>query len=155
MPETSLGSYGNRSEAQSAPRLRWTVWPLVDRPLVSLGVVALMAALGWGVAVGSGGWYWGVLAAMALALSLWRYLLPVTFDVGIRGLRQDSLLQQARTSWSDIRAVRRCRGGLLMLPGTDDRPLDAMRGLFVPWGPHRAELLQLVALYLTGGELED
>lgn len=142
------------SDAATAPRLRWTVWPLVDRPLTSIAVLVGLISSGYLIWLTGVAWYWGLAASLALAVAMWRYWLPVTFEVSLRGLKQESLFQNARTVWPDIQAVRRCASGMLLLPSMDDSPLDAMRGLFLPWGPHKAELQQLISLYLTGEDYD-
>lgn len=135
--------------------MRWTVWPLVDRPLVSLAVATLLIAVAYAVYAALGAWYWSLAASLTVVIAMWRYLLPITFEVTPRGLKQESFIQTASTGWADIHAVRQCSSGVLLLPGEEDTPLDALRGLFLPWGPHRTELLQLVSLYLTGEEYDD
>lgn len=115
-------------------------------------MVLLMALAGFATAYFSRTWYWGPTAVGAIAIAMWRFFLPITFEVTLRGLKQESLMQSARTAWSDVRAIRKCSGGVLLLASENDTPLDALRGLFLPWGPHRAELLHLLALYVTGEE---
>jgi len=154
MPAPSTRTALEFSNVTSAPRMRWTVWPLIDRPWASLSLGVLTLAIGYAVYATSGKWYWTAAASLAIIVAAWRLFLPVTFEVTLRGLKQESMIQSARTPWSEIRAVRKCSGGLLLLSGNDDSPLDALRGLFLPWGPHRTELLQLTSLYLTGIDYE-
>lgn len=134
--------------------MRWTVWPLVDRPWSTLLLAALLIATAMVVDSVLGQWYWTLAATVAIGVAMWRFFLPITFEVTLRGLKQESIFQTARTAWADIRAVRKCTRGVLLLSGEDDRPLAALRGLFLPWGPHRTELLQLVSLYLTGEDYD-
>jgi hypothetical protein len=53
-----------------------------------------------------------------------------------------------RIPWQEIRSYRVYSNGVLLLPTADPCPMDAFRGLYVPWGRHQGEVLAQVHYYL-------
>ena len=126
--------------------LRWRVWPMEEGGPVAwllTTVMVLLAALtGWVMASA----LWAVLACGLLALAAWRYFVPVYFEVGPQGIFQEVLGRRQRISWRSIGYVQRGRDGLVLAPGGVAFP--ELRGLYLPWGRHRADVVALVDYYL-------
>src|SRR5436190_13949318 len=93
-------------EAESTPSatIRWRSWPLADDwrwswtlPVGILSVGAVVAWLG-------GGWLVGLVAIGTLAVALWQFLLPVTYEICSQGLRRYALGRMRLVPWTVIQA---------------------------------------------------
>jgi hypothetical protein len=124
------------------------VWPLRQRPVESVLLLAVAAGVSCFV-----GWWTrqplvggGVAAAMAIVL--WRTWLPVTFEVGISGIKQTVLGRGRRISWSAIRSHEIQADGVLFSPDAQLIPLSPLRGLYLPWLGERDKVLAHIEYYL-------
>ena len=86
------------------PPIRWRSWPVRDEPgrglLVTIGLVTLTVAIGWL----SGEVYLALAALAALVVALWRFFLPVAFELSGEGVDQRLLGRRRRLH------RRRCAG---------------------------------------------
>jgi hypothetical protein len=110
--------------------------------LLTMVMLLLAALAGWIMASA----LWAVLVCGLLALAAWRYFVPVYFEIGPQGIFQEVLGRRQRISWRSIGHVEVGRDGLLLAPR--DVCCAAFRGLYLPWGRHRAEVLTLVDYHL-------
>jgi hypothetical protein len=134
------------------PPIRWRSWPVRDhasRGLV-VGVGLLIAAVGVGWASGKA--YLGLLALAALAMALWRFFLPVVFELSEEGVDQRLFGRQYRIPWPAIKRYEVHSTGVLLLPREDHSPMASFRGLYLPWTTHRGEVLAHVRYYLDRPE---
>jgi hypothetical protein len=124
------------------------VWPLRQRPVESLLLVAVAAGtscfVGWWTRQPLVG---GALAA-ALAIVLWRTWLPVTYVLGLSGVTQTVLGRTRRIPWSAIRSFELQPDGVLLSPDRDLVPLSPLRGLYLPWLGEREKVLAHLEYYL-------
>ncbi len=123
-------------------------WPLRDDGplgwLVAIGAVAASVAVGW-VAHSA---LMGVVSFAALSIALWRLWVPVTFELGPRGVVQIVLGRRRRIPWSSLARYQVRSRGVLLLADDGRGPAAALRGLFLRWGRHREVLLAVVERYL-------
>jgi len=128
--------------------IQWRSWPVregvVGASLVFLGLVAAWALVRWI----TGQMHLALLAMAALGLSLWRFFLPVTFELNAQGVEQSLLGRRRCTAWEAIGRYEVCKSGVLLLPHRDRCPIDVFRGLYLPWGSHREEVLAHVRYHL-------
>jgi hypothetical protein len=124
------------------------VWPLRQEPLSALVALAIAAAISWLVAWSSQRAWLGVLAAITLAITLWRTWLPVTYEIGVSGVTQTVLGRRRRISWPAIRAHDVRGNGVLLVPDSVVAPLSPLRGLYIPWLDQRDKVLACVEYYL-------
>jgi hypothetical protein len=128
--------------------LRLTNWPLVDDarrawPTI-VGAFALSVFAG----------YWSQNLAMALLCfaalntALWRIWIPVSFELGPKGVWQTMLGRQTRVPWSMIARYEITGRGVLLLPDDPRTPLVSLRGIHIRWRDHRDQLLELVRYYV-------
>lgn len=82
-----------------------------------------------------------VVAGLVLGLSLWRFFVPVVFELNVDGIHQWRLGRHQLLAWKSIGHYQLHADGVLLLPFADWAPLDAVRGLYLPWGTHREEVL--------------
>jgi hypothetical protein len=107
------------------------------------GVMLVVTVLvGWVMASA----IWALVASLLMAIASWRYIVPVYFEINHQGIFQEVFSRRQRISWRSIVFVEVCREGLLLTPG--EVCCAAARGLYLPWGQHRAEVLALVSYHL-------
>jgi hypothetical protein len=130
------------------PDVRLVNWPVRDdawRAGPTLLAITLIAVVvGWKLASPAS----GALAAIALAVAGWRIWLPVTWELGYSGVSETVLGRTLRIPWSSIAGWREFPGGALLLPEADPSPLQALRGRFIAWRNHRAELRAILEHYV-------
>ena len=133
---------------EALPVLSWQSWPLrEDRlraALVLLGVLAAAVLVGWSCGRAS----LGLLAGGVIAVSMWRFFLPVLFEADHRGLSQWLFGRRRYIPWAVVARHQVCTAGVLLLLQVDDDHLAPLRGLYVLWANHREELLGLVDQHL-------
>ena len=133
--------------------IRWRSWPLRDDvKRTSLAVGGLMAAVG-GIWLLTGRILLALAALAALVLSLWRFFLPVAFELNDKGVDQRFLGRLRHISWHAIGRYEVCSAGVLVLPNRDRSVMAPFRGLYLPFGSHREEILACFRRYL--GRPED
>jgi hypothetical protein len=149
---SSVPSASGSSRRSSPPPVNWRSWPLVEGGAKSLAL--LLAGLAVSAATGyvSASAFWTALATLAIAASLWRFFVPVYFEFSAMGVTQQVLGRRRRIAWQFIERCEICRAGIFLLP--HDAPLAVFRGLYIPWGSHRAEVLALVQFYLPRARQE-
>ena len=130
------------------PLVRWRRWPLRDNFLVgAIGTIALVAA-GALVYWQTGRLHLAIGAGLVLAISAWRFFLPVTFELNAEGVHQWVWGRHRRIPWSEIRGHQILSSGVLLLPYDHGAPMDVMHGLFLPWGSRRDEIMAQLRYYL-------
>lgn len=102
-----------------------------------------------GVAGLTGRIYLAVMAGAALAISLWRFFAPVTFELNADGVCQWALGRNWQIPWRAVHRYEVFADGVLLLPLADRCAIDALRGLYVPCNGHRDEVLANLTYYLT------
>jgi hypothetical protein len=126
-------------------------WPLVQRPVSSLLALALASGTVWLVGWASQRWEAAALAAVALAVTLWRTWLPVRFDIGSGGIAQVILGRfKRRIPWSAIQSYEVRTDGVLLVPDPVITPLSPLRGLYLHWGHQREAVLANLEYYVHG-----
>jgi hypothetical protein len=130
------------------PTLSWRVWPARERPAGTAIVLGALVFVGLGVHWVTSQTHLAALAAAVLAAALWRFFLPAAFELNPEGVDQLLFGRQRRIRWSAIRRYEICSAGVLLLPFADRSLVDTFRGLYLPWGSHRDEVLFQVRYYL-------
>ncbi|MEX2189052.1 MAG: hypothetical protein WD875_19750 [Pirellulales bacterium] len=95
------------------------------------------------------------LVVAALTLASWRTFLPVTFVFDASGIEQRVLFLRRRIAWA---AVARCElwpDGVRLLRSAAAHPLEALRGLFVPWHGERETIVALLSRRALRARLVD
>ena len=92
--------------------------------------------------------YLALLAPVVLAAALWRFFLPVEFELGAEGVEQRVFGRRRCIRWQQIRRYEVCSAGVLLLPGDDRSALAPFRGLYLPFSTHRQQVLAHVHHYL-------
>jgi hypothetical protein len=111
-----------------------------------IGLAILTVAIGWL----SGEAYLGLAALAALVVALWRFFLPVVFELSGKGVDQRLFGRQRRIPWRAIRRWEVRSAGVLLLPDEDRSAMAPFRSLYLPWATCRDEVLAHVHHYLQG-----
>jgi hypothetical protein len=143
----SLTQYGE-TESFPSVTIRWRSWPLTDDWHWSWLLPAGILCVGTMVAWLGGGWVAGLVAAAALALAVWQFLLPITYEISSLGVRRYALGRMRLVPWSAIRAYQLRTNGLVLFQRPDPVAIDLLRSFFVPNPPDEDELVVAVRLYL-------
>ena len=126
-------------------------WPLTQRPVSSLLALGLAGGVSWLVGWAAMRWEVGVLAAAALAITLWRTWLPVRYEIGSGGIVHAIFGRlKRRIPWSAIQAYDVRTDGVVLVPDAVITPLSPLRGLYLHWGDQREAVLANLEYYVHG-----
>ena len=90
----------------------------------------------------------GLVAVGTLALALWQFLLPVTYEICSLGVRRYALGRMRLVPWTAIRAYQLRSTGVVFFQRTDPTAVDLLSSLFVPYPSDEDEVVVAVRLYL-------
>ena len=147
---STVRSLTQQVEVESSPSatIRWRSWPLADdwhwSWLLPTGILCVGAIVAW---LG-GGWLVGLLAVGALALAVWQFLLPVTYEICSPGVRRYALGRMRLVPWSAIGAYQLRVTGVIFFQRTDPTAVDLLNSFFVPYPNDEDEVVVAVRLYL-------
>ena len=144
--------YSSTWTDEPPPLVRWWSCPVRDSILSACVVLAGLTAAGIGIQAATGRLHLALFAVLALTLALWRFFVPVQFELNADGVNQWVFRRHRRISWNDIHRYEICSNGVLLLPHTDYCPMDAYRGLYLPWRNRREEVMAQVHYYLDPPE---
>lgn len=144
----SIGRPDEEESAAPSATIRWRNWPLADEWhwswLLPLGILGVGAAVAW---LGDG-WLVGLVAVGTLAVAMWQFLLPVTYEVCSLGIRRYALGRMRLVPWSAIRAYQLRSTGVVFFQRSDPTAIDLLNSLFVPYPSDEDEVVVAVRLYL-------
>jgi hypothetical protein len=160
---TAQASLSPRPPLREPPRpLQWRSWPIRDElpwpwranPLWPPSIKGIAAAVPYAmlaVTAAMIGYSTRNLAFTASAvaivlLCLWRWYIPVRFEVNSQGITTTILGQRRRIPWSAIGHYEIQRHGVFLLPNRR-LLLERLRGMYIPFDPEE-RLPELVKYYL-------
>jgi hypothetical protein len=148
MSTASSVSFGKAKH--SPPAIAWRVWPIRDEGRRAWLLAALVPLVALVCAAATGKPYLSLTGAALSALALWRLWIPVGFELQPKGLVQTLLGRKRITPWKDVRRCEIHDEGIVLFAAPQAAPWDALRGLYVPCGPRREEILVVLAYYIKG-----
>ena len=128
--------------------IRWRSWPLRERPRWLIPVVLGLAAIGVLVHGYTGSAALTCLALSAAIVALWRFFLPVIFEVNEAGVEQWLFGRGQRLPWQAIQQFRVCRSGVLLVPRGQRTELAPLGSLYMPLSSDRDRVLLFVEHFL-------
>ena len=146
---SSLATRRDREVAAVLRELQFSCWPLRDDGIWAWLALIGGGAVATGVGLGAQSLLLGILAALALNVSLWRIWMPVEYEIGPGGLIETVLGRRRRISWRLIGAYEISGRSVRLYPKAGSARLFASRSLYLRGGRHHSELCQLVEFYLT------
>lgn len=137
MLERGNAALAHREAPESA--FAWTVWPAKERPRRAWMVAAALAMIGACTGAAMGDVWIGVMAALAIAVSLQRFLLPTDCVLTRDGITIHEPLRVHRVSWSAVEGVlwQRDQGLIRATRDASGRVIartGGIRGVVVPLG---------------------
>ena len=141
---------GSTSRSATPVPIAWRVWPVIDSVWELLGlsaVLVLVPLVTWTI---SGRTALTVLCTFAVGAVTWRHFFPTICEVNALGVTQRLFGRTRRIPWLSIdRYVVGRKGVFLTSAGA---PLELFRGLYLPWGAHREQILASLRYYLPHAE---
>lgn len=143
-------SIANQAEVEPAnpATIRWRSWPIADSPRWSWLLPLALLGVGAAVLFIGGGWLLAILMVASLAIVMWQFLAPVTFEVCSLGIRRYAFGRVRLVPWSAIRAYQLRSTGVVFFQRADPTSGDVLSSLFVPYPSDEDEMVVSVRLYL-------
>ena len=143
------------AHATPRPRVPETV-RIVNWPLREGGLYVWLkglAIVGFGLAAGvvSGSATMGAVCFAALLFSSWRFWLPVTFELGTKGVAQSTLVFHWRIPWRCFARYETRPRGVWLLTDAEPSPFSTLRGVYVGWSDQEEQMLAVLEFFLAGG----
>lgn len=133
---------------EQSPSCEFSRWPLRDEPVAASIVICVTLLVSSGIGYLGGTLWWGVVAAMALAISLWRMWIPVETQLSELGVIQTALRRTWRRPWDTFVGYEVRNDGVLLLPVEDNSMLGRLKGLYISFGDQRDDILEVVDEHL-------
>jgi hypothetical protein len=148
---STIPSLTKQVEVETSPSatIRWRSWPLAGDWRLSWALPTGILCVGTMVWWLGGGWLLGLLAVAALALALWQFLLPVTYEISSLGVRRYALGRMRLVPWSAIRAYQLRSMGVVFFQRSNPTAVDVLSSLFVPYPSDVDEVVIAVRVYLA------
>jgi hypothetical protein len=136
-------------EAIAPAVLRWRNWPLAENArwswLVPLGILAI----GGMVAYLGNSLLLGTLALLGLAATMWRFFVPVRYEISPLGLQRSALGRMQRMSWRAVRAYQLRPTGVVLFQHPDPNTIDLLRSAFIPYPVDEDDVLCALREHLS------
>jgi len=146
----SVPSAGSFPRTATPLPLAWRSWPVAESvwELLSLtSLIVLTPLVVWGVTGQRAATFGCALAVLFLSA---RYYVPTQIELNALGVTTRVFGRSRRIPWIAIdRFVIGRRGVFLTSAGA---PLEVFRGLYLPWGGHREQILGALRYYLPHAE---
>lgn len=148
----SIGSTPSANGMRSATPvpIAWRVWPVVDSVWEFLGLTAVVVAVPlvtWSLSERRS---LTAISMIAVGVVVWRHFVATTFEINALGVTEKIFTRSRRIPWLSIdRYVVGRKGVFLTSAGA---PLELFRGLYLPWGSHRDQILSSLRYYLPNAE---
>ena len=124
--------------------IAWSVWPARDRPRSAAVVLASVLVLGVLIAKGTGDPVLGVAAPLFILVSLGSFLAKTDFRLTTDAVEVRTLGVVRSRPWSEMKRATEDGTGLFLSPFEKRRWLDAYRGLRLPFGGNRNQVVAFV-----------
>lgn len=149
---SSTGSSPSSNMARPATPvpIAWRVWPVVDSVVELFGLTAVLIIVPLVVWKSSERTALTAICTLAVGAVVWRHFVATTFEINALGVTEKTFSRSRRIPWLSIdRYVVGRKGVFLTSAGA---PLEVFRGLYLPWGSHRDQILSSLRYYLPNAE---
>lgn len=130
------------------PPLRWRVWLMAEHPGSLIGGIVLGVGV-WGIVrwvTGQG--YLGGLAVGVVIMAGWWFFLPISYELNSEGVIRGIGRLRWKIPWEAIGRYEVMDSGVWLLPTPRPSLLEVFRGVYLPWGGYREEVLRQIQHYL-------
>jgi len=137
--------------------LEWSVWPARDRPWAAAVLLASLAVLGVLVAQGTGDRVLGIAAPLFILGSVGSFVAKTHYKLTAETIEVRALGVARARPWTEMRRATVDRGGVFLSPFEKRSWLEAYRGVRLPFGGNRDQVVAFVEAKLPvvedgGGE---
>jgi hypothetical protein len=130
-------------------KLQWRAWPLVDKKQWSWLAIVGILATGAFVSYFSTSWWLALLAMAGLTATLWKFFVPVRYELGPVGLRRSAVGRTTLLAWQAVRAYQLRPTGAVLFRRPDPTPIDLLRSVFMPYPADEDDALCALRIYLS------
>lgn len=146
---TSVSSGSRGSGGSPSRTFRFRHWALWHQPLRAMVPLALGVLIAIGIAFVDGRWRTFLLALGVVLATTWHLWLPVTWEIGPRGLAQRIGFLTRRMRWQQVELVRVGTEGFVVRPSGCSSWVASLRSLYVPYPPDKRELTKSLVIEWT------
>jgi len=125
------------------PSLSWTVWPLSQSFWRSAAVILLLVVVVWAISSWLG-IAWASLSALILLGSLASFFFPTHYRLGPESVSVRGLLSSKKRNWSVLKKHYVGQKGVHLSPYPRPSRLESFRGVYLPFGGKREEILNFI-----------
>ncbi|HEX2477181.1 MAG TPA: hypothetical protein VHK01_20665 [Lacipirellulaceae bacterium] len=136
-------------EGPAIDKLQWQAWPLVDKKRWSWMALVGIAAVGAFVSYFGNSWLLASLAMAGLTATLWKFFVPVHYELGSLGLRRSAFGRTTFLAWQAVRAYQVRPTGAVLFSRPDPTAIDLLRCVFVPYPAEEDDALCALREHLT------
>jgi len=136
---------------EEPPLREWDGWPIRDDWSVLAVFVLALITVSLAVFWVTHRFLWTAIVDFFLVASFARALLKATYRMGPYGVERIVFGRLQRIPWRAIRSVQIENHGVFLFDTRNPCPADALRAVFVPFGPHREAVLARLEYYLAQG----
>jgi hypothetical protein len=124
--------------------LEWSVWPARDRPWAAAVLLASLLVLGVLIAEGTGDRVLGVAAPVFILVSVGSFIARTHYRLTSESIEVRTLGVSRARPWGEMRRATLDRGGIFLSPFEKRSWLEAYRGVRLPFGGNRDQVLAFV-----------
>lgn len=123
-------------------------WALRDNPAASMLMILIALSAISLVTIATNSLFVGLVATVAIAITMRRMFVPIRYNIGPRGIAQTVYRRKRRISWSSIRSCEVRGDGVFLCPDSEVTPITILRGQYIGWGESKDQLVALLRYYL-------
>jgi hypothetical protein len=123
---------------------RWTYFRLREKPESAWFAMAIALLLLLLVVGTTGRWYLGVLSVGAAVLILWRFLLPVSYELDAQGVRESVGGITRRLMWRQVRRVEQIDTAFVLFPYARNNLLARIGAIYLPCKSREAVVQNMI-----------
>jgi hypothetical protein len=124
--------------------LEWSVWPARERPWAAAVLVVSLLVLGVLIAQGTGDRVLGAAAPAFVLLSVGSFIARTRYRLTPESIEVRALGVARARPWSEMRRATVDRGGVFLSPFQKRSWLEAYRGVRLPFGGNRDQVVAFV-----------
>jgi hypothetical protein len=124
--------------------LEWSVWPARDRPWAAAVLLASLLVLGVLIAEGTGDKVLGVAAPAFILVSVGSFIARTRYRLTSESIEVRTLGVARARPWGEMRRATVDRGGVFLSPFEKRSWLEAYRGVRLPFGGNRDQVVAFV-----------
>jgi hypothetical protein len=130
--------------------IAWRSWPVIDSVWELLGLSTVVVGVPAVVWSSSNNLPVAVACGLVAAFTVWKNYVPTTYEINALGVTSRTLGRSRRIPWISIDRFIVGRKGVFLT--SSGAPLEFLRGLYIPWGRHREQILSSLRYYLPHAE---